>query len=140
MGVGTYRRRGLDRGDAGELFERGEAGEGLLDAVGPQCAHTARHRCPLELLVARLAGGERRELLVHLEDLEDADPALVAGLAAANAAVAAEELGLAVAQLLGDARRLELRLVRRVELLAMLAEPAREPLGEDAGHGRTRQE
>src|SRR5439155_17242702 len=91
-------------------------------------------------LVARLPGCERRKLLLHRQELEDADAAAVAGLAAADAAVAAEQLGLAVAELLGDARSKELILVRHVELLAVLAEPPREPLRQDAGDGRAGQE
>src|SRR5436305_7562708 len=129
-----------DRADAGELFDRGQSREDLLDAVGPERVHRALHGRALELLVARLSRRERRELLVHRQELEDADPAAIPGLPAADAAVAAEQLALSVAELLGHARRLELLLARVVELLAVLAEPPREALGEHAGDCGSRQE
>src|SRR5207245_1261559 len=101
----------LDRRNAGELFERGQARDDLLDPVAPERHHAGAHRRPLELLVARLPRSERRQLFIHLEELEDADAALVAGLPAAHAAVAPEQFGLAVPQLVGDVRAVELLLL-----------------------------
>src|SRR4029077_15507969 len=112
----------------------------LLDAIGPEGAHTPVQRRPLELLVTRLPRGEGRQLFIHRQELENADPAGVAGLPTADTAVAAEELGLAVPELLGDARPEELFLARRIELLAVLAKPACEALSEHAGDGRAGQE
>src|SRR6266496_2927044 len=84
------RRRGLD-GDARELFDRGQAGPDLGDAVVPERAHALLDRGALDLLAAGVLRRERRQLLAHLEQLEDADPALVAGLVAPRTALLAIE-------------------------------------------------
>src|SRR5256712_4279326 len=80
----------LDR-DAGELFDRGQAGGDLGDAVVPEGAHAVLDRGALDLLAARVLRGERLQGLGHLEQLVDADPPLVAGLVAARAAALAVE-------------------------------------------------
>ena len=49
-------------------------------------------RGPLDLVLGGTAGGEARDRLGHLEQLEDADAALEAGVAAAGAADLAPEL------------------------------------------------
>ena len=46
-------RRRLDD-DAGELFDRGEAGEDLVQAVVPERAHAVAERGGLELVARRL--------------------------------------------------------------------------------------
>src|SRR5438045_684500 len=72
--------------DARELFDRREAGRDLGAAVVPERAGAARERGALDLLARRVLRGERRELLGHLEELEDADSALVTRLVAAGTA------------------------------------------------------
>ena len=74
------------RYDARELLERGEPGGGLRDTVVPERAHPGRCRSPFDFLAVRVPGGKLLELVVHDEQLEDADPTLVAGAAAAGAA------------------------------------------------------
>src|SRR5712692_10860815 len=71
---------------AGQLFDGRQPGRDLRDAVVPERAHALRDRRALELLAARLRGGEAFQRLAHLEQLIDADPALVAGLVTARAA------------------------------------------------------
>ena len=55
-------RRSSDGADAGELFDRGEAGGDLGDAVVPERAHALGQRGALDLLARRLRGGELLEL------------------------------------------------------------------------------
>src|SRR2546425_4080430 len=76
---------------AGQLFDGRQPGRDLRDAVVPERAHALRDRRALELLAARLRGGEALQRLAHLEQLIDADPALVAGLVTARAAALAVE-------------------------------------------------
>src|SRR5262249_2182903 len=87
---GTSAWRALQR-DARELFDRREAPGDLRQAVLPERAHACRDRRALDLLAARLLGGEMAELLGHRQQLVDADPALVTRLAAARAAALAVE-------------------------------------------------
>src|SRR6476646_5384480 len=113
-------------GDAGELFERGEPGGDLGEAVVPERPHALFDRGALDLLAARLRGGHRLEVLAHHEQLVDADPALVAGLAAAGTAFLAVEDD-AVRRgrdLRRDARLDDLVGGRRVHLAAVRAELA----------------
>src|SRR4029077_10638372 len=128
-------RARLYRRDARELFEGGETGDDLLDAVGPEGRHPSVERRALEFFVARPARGEGRQLFVHCQELDKARAAAVAGLPAADAPVSAEELDLAMHELLRDARRVQLLLARHVELLAVLAEPTRKTLRQYARHG-----
>src|SRR5690348_3841738 len=116
--------RRLDRDDAGELFERGQARRDLRDAVVPEGRHALGDRGALELLAARLHGRQLLQRLAHDQKLEDADPALVAGLAAARAAALAVERHAVARSQHGrrDARLHELLLVRRVHLRAVRAE------------------
>src|SRR5207248_2893210 len=67
------------------------SGGDLRDAVVPQRAHAFRDGGALELLAARLRRGEALELLAHLEQLVDADPAAIPGLVAPRAAALAVE-------------------------------------------------
>src|SRR2546421_6726216 len=85
MGTGPLER------DSGELFDRRQAGGDLCQAVVPQRAHSLADRGPLDLFAAHVLDGERLDRLAHLEQLVDADPALIAGLAAARAASLAIE-------------------------------------------------
>src|SRR5712691_11277856 len=78
-------------GDARELFDGRETGRDLRDAVVPECSHALGDRGTLEVLAARLLDRERLELLAHLEQLVDADPAAIARLVAARAAALAVE-------------------------------------------------
>src|SRR5215831_19968467 len=83
--------RPSDGADAAELFDRRDAGGDLRDAVLPHRPH-ARLECgALDHLARRPLGGEQFQVLVHPQQLEDADTALVARVAAARAAVLAAE-------------------------------------------------
>src|SRR5947208_10734804 len=88
-GAGIFRDR-LD-GDARELFDGREACGHLGEAVVPESPHAFTDRRALDLLTARLRDREALELLAHRQQLEDADPALVAGLVATRAALLAVE-------------------------------------------------
>src|SRR5205085_9034390 len=84
-------RRMQSDSDARELFDRRETGGHLGEPVVPQRLHAGVHRRAFDLLTRRMARRERREILGHLEQLVDADPAAVAGLVAARAAALAVE-------------------------------------------------
>src|SRR5215212_2993391 len=81
---------GLDA-NAGELFDRRQAGGHLGEAVVPERPHALADRGALDLLAAGVPHGQALELLRHGEQLVDADPALVARLVAARAALLAVE-------------------------------------------------
>src|SRR6185312_16671294 len=72
--------------DARELFEGRQPGGNLLEAVGPERAHSFRRRRFLELVVRGAAAGEPRDGLGHRQVLEDTDATLVSGGVAARAA------------------------------------------------------
>ena len=99
-------------------------GEDLLDAVLPERPHAALDRGELDLLAARVLRGEALELLAHHHELEDADPAPVAGVAAARAALlAVQRRSVRRRDLLGrEAGRGELLGGRAVGLAAVRAE------------------
>src|SRR5215210_8171259 len=79
--------------DTAELLQRGDAGGDFREAVVPQRAHAALHRRALEVIAVGAGNCERLELLRHHEQLEDADPAAVAGVAASRAPALAVEGG-----------------------------------------------
>jgi len=66
-------------------------GEMPAHTVATVIAAGGREEDALDVLAARLLDCERGDLLVHREQLEDADPAAVAGLPAAGAAALAVE-------------------------------------------------
>src|SRR3989442_2034784 len=78
-------------GNAGELFDRGQAGGDLRQAVVPEGSHALADRRPLDVLAARLRDREALELLAHGQELVNADPPLVAGLVASRATLLAVE-------------------------------------------------
>src|SRR5947199_6889150 len=80
----------LDR-NARQLFDRRQAGGDLRQAVVPQRPHALADRGALDLLAARFRNGQALDGLAHLEQLVDADPPLVACLAAARTAALAIE-------------------------------------------------
>src|SRR4051812_27929244 len=131
----------LDR-DAGELFERREPGGDLREAVVPQRPHALFDRGAFEFFPARLGRGQALHRLAHHEQLIDADPALVARLAAAGAALLAVEDDAVGGRGApgGDARLDPLFSRRRVHLAAVAAEFSRQPLGEHRRDRRARQE
>src|SRR5215213_8686993 len=77
--------------DTAQLLQRGDSRGDLGEAVVPECAHPAVHRCPLELLAIRAGDGERLELLGHHEQLENADASAVASVVAPGASALAVE-------------------------------------------------
>src|SRR5205809_2686048 len=81
----------LDRAHAGELLDGGDARGNLPDPVFPHRAHPLLACSPLELVTGCPFGRELLQPLAHLEQLEDADPAAIAGLAAPGAAPAPVE-------------------------------------------------
>src|SRR5215203_5751384 len=123
--------------DTTQLLERRHAGRHLGQTVVPERPHPLPDGLALEVLTARARNGQRLELLAHHHQLEDSDPALVAGMATARAAALAVEGGPvggggdlgrdAVAEQLVDRRA--------VHLAALRAELARQALRE---HGRDR--
>jgi len=85
---------GVGRGDPQDLLEGGAAGQGLGQAVGPHAAHAAGHRLLLEGDLGRPGHDQLAHLAGHLDDLEQAETALVAGLGAEAAARARAQPGL----------------------------------------------
>src|SRR5712691_110760 len=134
--VTTAAEKALD-GDARELFDARETRCNLCEAVVPQRLHVALERCALDLLARRVSRGERCKRLGHHEQLVDADPALVARLVAARAALlAVERHAVARGRDVGrDASGDHLVDRRRVHLTAMRAELPCEALCEHARDG-----
>ncbi len=94
------------------------------------------------VLARRLCGGEACQILGHRKKLEDADPALVAGLVATRTAFLPIE-GHAVARsrhVWRDARRDHLVDGRSVHLAAVRAQLSRETLSKHTCHGGTGEE
>src|SRR5439155_393882 len=75
----------LGRADARQLFGRGDAGRHLGDPVLPHVPHPVLPGGLRDLVAGGLLGGEELQAGTHLEQLEDADAAPIAGLAAAGA-------------------------------------------------------
>src|SRR5262245_28271517 len=95
-----------------KLFDGREAAHDLADSVVPDRAHAGSHRRLLDLVARRSTGGQLLELVVHDQELEDADSALVARLRAPGAAdLAVEACAEELAGLLGREARSEERRV-----------------------------
>src|SRR5918994_6353891 len=77
--------------DTAQLLERRDSGHDLGQAVVPERAHALLERLLLDLFSAGAPDCHPLEVLGHDEELVDADPALVARLAAAWAAALAIE-------------------------------------------------
>src|SRR5438105_1490350 len=78
-----------DGADAGELFDRGDAGGHLGHAVRPEGTRALGERGALDLLAGRLRGRELLQPLGDFQQLEDAHAPAVARAAAAGAAAGA---------------------------------------------------
>src|SRR5579884_652388 len=128
--------RRSDRADAGELFGGRDAAQHLLDAVLPHRPHALFAGRAGDLLAGCLLGGELLEPFAHLEELEDAHAAAVAGLTAARTpSLAVEREAFLLRELTTGHQSLELLRRGLVGLRALRAELAREPLGEHRRHG-----
>src|ERR1700752_4745439 len=84
----------LDLGDGALLFggaqhlgDRGAPGEHLARPVGAQRVHAAAHGGTLDRLRVDVLADQRADLVVDLHQLEDPDPAAIAGVVAARAAL-----------------------------------------------------
>ena len=129
-------RVGRARG-AQHFGDRGDPVLHLLEAVVAQRAHAvlARHRG--DVVGRPLLKDQAAHLVVHLEHLVDADPAAVAGAAAAHAAVGLEGLERRGARV--EAVRLQ-HLGAELHRGLALAQSPREPLGHHALHARGHEE
>src|SRR6266496_291803 len=118
-------RRRLDD-DAGELFDGREPGEDLVEPVVPERAHTAARGRGFDLVPRSLLRGQVLELVVHAQELEDADPAAIARLGAPGATLLLVELRAVEGHRdLGTGPKPDQLLGRDlVRLRAVLAEPA----------------
>src|SRR5205085_10297509 len=111
-------RDGRLNGNPRQLFDRRQPRRNLRQAVVPERPHALGNRRTLDVLAARLRHRKALHRLAHLEQLVDADPALVARLPAPWAAALAVERHpvRGCRDLRGHARVQELVNGRRVEL------------------------
>src|SRR6478609_3590676 len=127
-GVGALARAG----DAGDLGDRRQAAADLLQPVLTQPHHALVHGGVRDRLGGFARDGQRPDRVAHPHDLVEADPALVAGTAAAGAADGL--VGLEVQAHVEAVGAHDLGRDRRAAL-AFLAQQTGEALRHDAVHG-----
>src|SRR4051812_28220298 len=102
------------RGGAVDLFERGDSRADLVDAVLPQRLHPERAGGLADLVERAALADALDEVVVRHEQFVDADPPGVAEVAAAGAALGAED------RVGGFAEALELALLVGAGLVRLL--------------------